>query len=93
MASVEPVEGGVRITVKDHGLAPMPVYLTLTLADGSQVRDTIDVDVWLEGRRRVTVTVPTDAAVTQVEIDPDRWFPDIDRTNNIWRAPAGTGQQ
>ncbi len=93
VASVEPVEGGVRITVKDHGLAPMPVYLTLTLADGSQVRDTIDVDVWLEGRRRVTVTVPTDAAVTQVEIDPDRWFPDIDRTNNIWRAPAGTGQQ
>ncbi len=92
VAAVEPVDGGVRITVEDHGLAPMPVYLTLTLANGTQVRDTIDVDVWLEGRRQVTVTVPTGAAVTRVEIDPDHWFPDIDRTNNVWHAPAGTGQ-
>lgn len=92
ITAVESIQDGVRITVTDYGLAPMPVYLTLTLADGSQVRDTIDVDVWLEGRRQVTVTVPTGAPVISAEIDPERWFPDIDRSNNIWRAPAGTGQ-
>lgn len=90
IAAVEPIENGVRITVEDRGLAPMPVYLSLTLTDGTQVRDTIAVDIWLEGRRRTTITVPTAAPVVRVEIDPERWFPDLDRENNVWSAASST---
>jgi hypothetical protein len=40
------------------------------------------VDVWLAGSRTATVTFP--APVTRVEIDPERYFPDVDRSNNVW---------
>jgi hypothetical protein len=60
----------------------MPVRLAITLADGSTIQREIPVDVWLRGRRTAEITVP--GTVTRVEIDPERWFPDVDRGNNAW---------
>ena len=82
IASVTPASEGTRIVIDDRGEAPMPVRLAITLADGSTIQREIPVDVWLRGRRTAEITVP--GTVTRVEIDPERWFPDVDRGNNAW---------
>jgi hypothetical protein len=89
--STEAHESGERVTVviEDLGGAPMPVELELTAADGSTIRETLPVEPWLEGRTRQWTTIELPAAVTRIEIDPDRVFPDVNRTNNIWLRPAG----
>ncbi|MET0398913.1 MAG: M1 family metallopeptidase [Longimicrobiaceae bacterium] len=83
--------GEVRITgdrmeveVMDRGLAPMPVRLAVTRADGRVERIEVPVDVWLAGARRHTVPVSGAATVVRVEIDPENAFADIDRSNQAW---------
>jgi hypothetical protein len=77
-----------QIVIEDRGLAPMPVPLAITRADGSVERRTVPVDVWLQGRKQTTLSVPTGAGVTKVEIDPDGSYADVDRDNNVWPSQA-----
>jgi hypothetical protein len=76
--------GVATITVENLGLAPMPARLQITYSDGEVLREEIPVDVWLEGATTATISVPADAALARVEIDPELHFPDVDRTNNVW---------
>lgn len=76
-----------EIAIEDRGLAPMPVRLAITRADGSVQRLTLPVEPWLAGARRQTVKVSARPAVTKVEIDPELKFPDIERGNNVWISP------
>jgi aminopeptidase N len=85
--AVEVVEGGVRVTVSTEGGAVMPVELRLELEGGETVTTTWPVGVWAEGRK-VTRLVPTAEAVRNVHVDPDAWYPDIDRSNNDWERPG-----
>jgi hypothetical protein len=73
------------IEIEDRGLVPMPARVTVTRADGSTREIDVPVDVWLSGSRRSTLRVPSRPAVTQVEIDEKNTFPDIDRSNQLWR--------
>jgi aminopeptidase N len=82
--SVTAVGDSVAITVADRGLAPMPVRLAVTRADGSVQRVEVPVDAWLTGSRRTVVRVAGAPRVTRVEIDPEASFPDLDRTNQVW---------
>ncbi len=92
IASVETAGDSTAITIEDRGLAPMPVDLAITRADGSVQRVTVPVTVWLTaGARRHVVRVAGTPAVTKVVIDPDGLFPDMDRRNQVWAAPAGAG--
>ena len=86
VASVTEVGGKTNITIDDHGLAPMPIRLSITRSDGRIERRVVPVDVWLTGARQYTLIVDG-AGVTAVEIDPERAFPDVDRSNNRWRKP------
>ncbi|HEY6853988.1 MAG TPA: M1 family metallopeptidase [Gemmatimonadales bacterium] len=72
------------VSVGDRGLAPMPVLLAVTRADGSIQRVTLPVDAWLGGARRAQVRVASAPRIVRVEIDPEALFPDIDRTNQTW---------
>ena len=74
----------VTITVEDRGDAPMPVLLTLTLADGSTREERLPVEPWLAGAQKQTLTVDVPSAVTRVEIDPERYLPDVERSDNVW---------
>ncbi|HEX8691739.1 MAG TPA: M1 family metallopeptidase [Longimicrobium sp.] len=77
--------GGTTITVEDRGLAPMPARLLVTRADGRTERREVPVETWLAGARTATVTLPAGASpVVRVEIDPEMYFPDVDRANNVW---------
>jgi hypothetical protein len=62
----------------------MPVLLTVTLADGSTLEQRLPVKPWLDGALSQIVTLDAAAPVTRVEIDPQRYLPDVQRANNVW---------
>jgi hypothetical protein len=76
--------GETRVTVRDLGWVPMPVHLQVTRENGDVFTEVIPVDRWLAGATRTTVTLPAGPAVTRVVIDAERYFPDLDRSNNRW---------
>jgi hypothetical protein len=82
--SVAPDGAGLRVTIEDRGLAPMPVRLTITRTTGATEQQVIPVDVWLKGARHTSILVADAATITAIEIDPSQTFPDIDRSNNRW---------
>ena len=85
IASVTEQGDRTDITIRDEGLAPMPVRLAITREGGTIEHIEVPVDVWLNGARTHTITVPASPRITGVEIDPDAVFPDIDRADNSWR--------
>jgi hypothetical protein len=84
IASVDPEGTGLRVTIEDKGLAPMPVRLTITRAGGVTEQQVIPVDVWLRGARHTSTLVADALTVVSIEIDPAQVFPDVDRSNNRW---------
>ncbi len=72
------------ITVEDQGFAPMPVHLTVTLENGETIHREEPVDLWLGGATETTISLPVASPVQRVEIDSERLFPDIDRSDNVW---------
>lgn len=88
--SVRPAAGGVDVVVRDRGDNPMPTRVVATTADGKTAEAAIPIARWLGngGTRTVTVHVAAAGTVTRVELDPLQLFPDADRTNNVWTAPA-----
>ena len=87
IGSVDSTDAGTRITIVDEGHTPMPVRLHITYADGTTTERTIPVDVWLSGAREASVTVEL-GTVSRVVIDPEWYFPDVDRTDNRWTAES-----
>jgi hypothetical protein len=84
IASVTTAGDSTTITVEDRGLAPMPVPLTITRANGAVQRLEIPVSVWLGGARRYDVRVPATPNIVRVEIDAAAAFPDMNRQNQVW---------
>jgi aminopeptidase N len=84
--SVTPEGDSVAITIVDRGVAPMPVLLAVTRADGSVQRVELPVTVWLAGggTRRTVVRVARGDGIVRVAIDPDGAFPDLDPANQTW---------
>jgi hypothetical protein len=85
VASVTEGEDGVRILVEDHGLSPFPAPVRVTYADGTTAETWIAVEPWLLGERSQTLRAPA-GSVTRVEIDPEQFLPDVNRSNNLWKA-------
>jgi hypothetical protein len=73
------------IVIEDRGLVPMPVRVTITRAGGATQEIVVPVDAWLSGSRRSTLRAPSRPEVTKVEIDAASAFPDIDRSNQLWK--------
>lgn len=85
LASVVPTAGGVQVTVRDVGQAPAPAEIVVTTADGRTTTEVIPIERWLDpGTRSVTTTIPVTGTVTRVEIDPELYYPDANRRNNVW---------
>jgi hypothetical protein len=75
-----------RIFLRNVGRMVMPVELALLMDDGSTQRLSLPVEIWFGGNR-FTAEVPGPRKVNGVIIDPDGWYPDVDRENNRW--PGG----
>jgi len=87
VVAVTDAAGGVEVTVSNNSGGVMPVELHLELDDGTTIVDIWPVSVWA-GTREVTRLVPAGGQVTKVNIDPDTWYPDTDRSNNDWERPG-----
>jgi hypothetical protein len=88
LGTVTPAAGSVQVTVRDLGQVPGPAFVVVT-TDAGVVRQTIPVDRFLNppNMRSVTVSIPVQGRVTRVELDPDQFFPDVNRRNNVWTGP------
>lgn len=73
-----------EIVIEDRGRVPMPVFLTVSFENGTSQNVELPVTMWLQGKTEVSLTIAAPSPVTSVEIDPEFYFPDIDRSNNIW---------
>ena len=82
--TVTTVGDSLEIALVNRGKAPMPVLLAVTRTGGQVQRMTIPVDVWFGDRRRHTIRIAREPAVKTIEIDPDKQFPDVDRSNQVW---------
>lgn len=84
IGTVTRADGAVQVTVRDVGQIPAPTDVAVTTTSGTVVHE-IPVDRWLDpGTRSVTVTIPVTGTVTRVELDPEEYFPDANRRNNVW---------
>jgi len=86
VANVFEENGQSTIVIEDKGNIPMPVILQITLEDGTVIDEEIPVDQWLEGKRTIDYTLETGSPVVSVVIDPEVYFPDADRSNNVWES-------
>lgn len=84
IASVHEQGSDLVVIIEDRGWAPMPVLLTITRANGMVEERSLAPDAWLAGERQHSIRVPDGATVTRVELDPEEWYPDVDRTNQAW---------
>jgi Peptidase family M1 domain len=76
---------GVTITIENLQKLPMPVTVEVLEANGKTARVKLPVEVWMHGPVWKFHYASTDK-VTQVTIDPDKRYPDIDPSNNVWKA-------
>jgi hypothetical protein len=74
----------LEIVIRNEGRAVMPVELALTRTDGRVDSLAVPAEDWFDGERRRVVRAAASPAVKSIEIDPDRKFPDIDRSNQVW---------
>lgn len=83
VAEVEDGADGVIITIEDLGLSPFPVPIRVTYADGTIAEETIPVEEWLSDKRETKIYFEP-GTISKVEIDPNQFLPDVDRSNNVW---------
>jgi aminopeptidase N len=80
-----------RVYLRNAGEMPMPVELALLMDDGSTQRLRLPVEIW-GLRDTYTALIPGPKKVNSVVIDPDGWYPDVDRSNNRWPATIAAPQ-
>ena len=76
-------DGALEVVVEDLGMAPMPAPVRVTYADGRTEEKRVPVQTWLGGEREAVLTFSA-GDVVRVEIDPDTFILDANRTNNVW---------
>jgi Peptidase family M1 domain len=74
----------LAVVVTNRGKVPMPVHLTVSRIDGRVERDTLPAEIWLKGERRGTIRIAREPAIRSIEIDAEKEFPDLDRSNQVW---------
>jgi aminopeptidase N len=80
-----------RIQIDNKGGLVMPVELEVTYTDGSVERINLPVDVWRYNEMTFTKGFFSDKEIQKVVLDPDEAYADIDRSDNVWTAPAVGG--
>ena len=76
-----------RITVEQKGGLIMPLQLGVTYADGTSEVIKLPADIWRNNEKSFTYGYFAKQALTQVVIDPNELFIDINRDNNTWKKP------
>ncbi len=89
--TAKPRRGKVGVVIANLDRMVMPVQMLVTYDDGSQELRKVPVEAWA---RTDVFPVQWDSAgkaITRVELDPEKWLPDINRDNNVFEA--GTDEE
>ena len=78
-------KNGAEITISNLQQMAMPVVIEATTASGKKVRKKLPVEIW-ERNTTWKFIINTSEKLTEVTIDPDHVYPDIDTDNNYWKA-------
>jgi len=74
---------GAFIAIDNLGQAAMPLELEIVTAAGKTIRRELPVEIWEYTAHYLLKTGITEPIV-KVVIDPDRVYPDVNRSNNTW---------
>ena len=86
IAAVGVEDTRTEVEIRNLGGVILPALVSARLEDGSTWSGKVEVDHWLTGERSVLIEIPGRAV--EIQLDPDRKFPDINRSNNHWRRQA-----
>ncbi len=76
-----------RITVEQKGGLVMPLHLGITYADGTSEIVKLPADIWRNNEKSFTYGFFSKKTLSQVVVDPNELFVDINRENNTWKNP------
>ncbi|WP_345232284.1 M1 family metallopeptidase [Olivibacter ginsenosidimutans] len=76
---------GALITIANLEQMPMPVIAEVTTTSGKRSRINLPVEIW-ERNQVFTFKTTTTEPIVSVVLDPDHVFPDINPSNNTWKA-------
>lgn len=82
-------ENGALITIENLGKMPLPVKLEITEENGKSIKMQLPVEIWQRGGQW-TFQAKTTSKIKQIILDPERQYPDIDSTNNVWPNAASS---
>jgi aminopeptidase N len=74
---------GSTITISNREQLPMPITLEITEANGNVTRKTLPVEIWQHGATWKFKFNST-SKISRVVVDPDKNYPDMNRSNNLW---------
>lgn len=74
---------GAIVTVANLEKMPMPLIVEATTVSGKKEIIKLPVEIW-ERNKSFSFTIPSTEALQTVVIDPDKSFPDINPSNNVW---------
>jgi hypothetical protein len=74
----------LNVVITNKGKAPMPVRLSISRINGRVEHLTFPANVWLQEDRRRTVRIAREPTVRTIEVDAEKDFPDLDRSNQVW---------
>ena len=77
-----------KITIEQKGGLVMPIQLGITYDDGTTALVKLPADVWRYNEKSFTYSFFSNKGLSQVVIDPNEVFADINRDNNTWKAAA-----
>jgi hypothetical protein len=83
-ANQDPAQGAL-ITIENRGPAAMPVTADVTETSGKTTRVHLPVEIWQRGGTW-TFRCATTAPLTLVRLNATKLLPDVNPSNNVWRA-------
>ena len=82
---------GALITLENVGQMPLPVQLDIQQENGQPIQMKLPVEIWQRGGQW-TFHAKTTSKIKKVTLDPNRQYPDVDTTNNVWPNAASTAE-
>ncbi len=74
---------GKQIIIESKGEKPVPVDLTILLADGSTEKIHRTAAVWEKGNKTITVSVSSNKAIKKITLG-STYVPDKNKKDNVW---------
>lgn len=80
----DPSQGAI-ITIENKQKLPMPVTVEVKESNGTVGRVKLPVEIWMKGATWKFHYAST-SSISEVTIDPDQRYPDVNPGNNTWKA-------